>query len=267
MGAPTTSDNHRFIVQTSTGDLSASSLVVATGGLSIPKVGATDLGYRLARQFGLRVVETAPALDGFKFHTKDLKAFGDLTGVSCDGVVTCNGVSFRENILFTHNGLSGPAALQASLYWKPGNKLEIDFLPRFKGTEFEEWLLKRKKKGARSEVKTLLAEVLPKRLADLLCALHLPDHSTLSNLPDKKITEFAHRLRAFPLRPESTVGYSKAEVTRGGVDTDELSSKTMECRKVPGLYFIGEVVDVTGQLGGYNFQWAWSSGWVAGQYA
>jgi predicted Rossmann fold flavoprotein len=254
-----------FEIQTSRGPFSCHSLVIATGGLSIPKVGATDFGYRIAHQFGLNVVYPAPALDGFRFDSKDLKRFGDLTGVSVEALVTCNKAAFRENVLFTHAGLSGPAALQASLYWNPGDGVEINFLPAFEPGKLGEWFEKKKDKGVKSEVKTLLGDLLPQRLAERLCELELPPHANLLQLSGKKISDFAGLLQSFALTPASTVGYGKAEVTKGGVDTGELSSKTMECLKVPGLYFIGEVVDVTGQLGGYNFQWAWSSGWAAGQ--
>ena len=257
--------SERFELQTSLGDFSCDSLVIATGGLSIPKVGATDFGYRIARQFGLNMVYPSPALDGFRFNQKDLKRFGDLTGVSVDALVTCNKASFRENILFTHAGLSGPAALQASLYWDADDPVIINLLPAFEPGALEKWFQKKKEKGVKSEVKTLLSELLPNRLAERLCELELPPHATLLQLSGKKISDFSHLLQSFTLTPASTIGYGKAEVTRGGVDTDELSSKTMECKKIPGLYFIGEVVDVTGQLGGYNFQWAWSSGWAAGQ--
>jgi len=255
-----------FEAKTSRGDLSCESLVIATGGLSIPKVGATDFGYRIARQFGLNMVYPSPALDGFRFSPKDLKRFGDLTGVSLDCLVTCNKHSFRENVLFTHAGLSGPAALQASLYWDSEDPITLNLLPDFKPGELEKWFQKKKEKGVKSEVKTLLAELLPSRLADRLCELELEAHVNLLQISGTKIREFCTQLQHFTFIPDSTIGYSKAEVTRGGVDTDELSSKTMECKKVKGLYFIGEVVDVTGQLGGYNFQWAWSSGYVAGQF-
>jgi predicted Rossmann fold flavoprotein len=255
----------RFEIQTSLGDFACDSLVIATGGLSIPKVGATEFGYQIARQFGLNIVYPAPALDGFRFNQKDLKRFGDLTGVSVDALITCNKVSFRENILFTHAGLSGPAALQASLYWETEDPLEINLLPAFEPEVLERHFLKKKENGVKSEVKTLLGELLPNRLAERLCELELTPHANLLQLSDKTIKDFCDHLQSFTLTPSATMGYSKAEVTRGGVDTSDLSSKTMECHKVPGLYFIGEVVDVTGWLGGYNFQWAWSSGWAAGQ--
>jgi len=254
----------RFAVHTSGNAFSCDSLVIATGGLSMPQAGATGFGYQIARQFGLNIVETSPALDGFLFNRKDLKAFAGLAGVSTDAVVT-HGASFRENILFTHAGLSGPAALQASLYWHPGQAIQINFVPGEAGETFAEWFLKYKKKGSKVEVRTLLKQWLPSRLSDRLCDMGLPPVSTLPRLSEKKIQDFCDSLQNFPLAPQSTTGYDKAEVTRGGVNTDELSSKTMEAKKVPGLYFVGEVVDVTGWLGGYNLQWAWSSGWAAGQ--
>lgn len=251
-------DGARFAVLTSRGELRARSLVVATGGLSIPKIGATGLGYELARQFGLAIVPTAPALDGFTFSG----AFAQLAGVSVDCVIRCNGTAFRENILFTHTGLSGPAALQASLHWNPGDPIEIDLLP---GQDSLEWFLARKREANKMLAKNLMATLLPARLADLLCEEGRLPALPLNQLPDKTLEAFCRMLHAWKLLPTGTVGYGKAEVTRGGVDTNELSSKTMEARKVPGLYFIGEVVDVTGWLGGYNFQWAWASGWAAGQ--
>ena len=257
--------NEKFEVKTNQEDYTCDSLVVATGGLSIPKIGATGFGYDLARQFGLKIVLPFPALDGFRFKATDLKRFGDLTGVSTDAQITCGKASFRENILFTHAGLSGPAALQASLYWNKDNTLHINFIPSQTTEKLLKWFLQQKKGGSKSEMKTLLKEWIPTRLADRLCELELPARATIHTLTDKKLEDFCKKIQDFTFIPEATIGYSKAEVTRGGVDTDELSSKTMECKKVPGLYFIGEVVDVTGWLGGYNFQWAWSSGWAAGQ--
>ena len=249
----------RFLVETAAGPWEAERLVVATGGLSIPKLGASGLGYEIARQFGLALVERAPALDGFTFKEP---AYGELAGISVDCVIRCNGISFRENILFTHSGLSGPAALQASLHWRPGDELVIDLLPE---TRALEWLLAKKRAGNRALARNLLAELLPSRFAATFCDLHFPSELPLAQLADKALEQVAEKLHAWRITPAGTVGYGKAEVTRGGVDTDELSSKTMEARKVPGLYFVGEVVDVTGWLGGYNFQWAWASGWAAGQ--
>jgi predicted Rossmann fold flavoprotein len=249
----------RFKVETSRGPFTCDSLVIATGGLSIPKIGATGLGYQIARQFGIKVVATDPALDGF---TLSGEGFRELAGVSVDCVIECGGAAFRENILFTHSGLSGPAALQASLHWRAGETVTIDLLP---GHQTLEWFLQKKREGSRALVKNLLSELLPARLAERLCEQHFPSVLPLPQVSEKALEAFCDLLHAWKLVPSGTVGYSKAEVTRGGVDTDELSSKTMECKKVPGLYFIGEVVDVTGWLGGYNFQWAWASGWAAAQ--
>ncbi len=252
----------RFRVDTSRGPIEARSLVVATGGLSIPKIGATGLGYEIAEKFGLKLVTRAAALDGFTFEDRETQMFRDLAGASVDCVIECNGVRFRENILFTHAGLSGPAALQASLHWNPGDPITIDLLP---GADPFSFFLNKKKQGSRSTVRNLLAELLPTRFADKLCDLDFQSSLPLPQVSEKALEAFCAKLKAWKLVPRGTVGYSKAEVTRGGVDTDELSSKTLEVRKVPGLHFIGEVVDVTGWLGGYNFQWAWASGWAAGQ--
>jgi predicted Rossmann fold flavoprotein len=252
----------RFRVMTSSGTFAARSLVVATGGLSIPKIGATGFGYEIARQFGMALVDTHPALDGLTFAPRETEQFRGLAGVSVDCRISCNGISFRENFLFTHAGLSGPAALQISLHWKKGDTVEIDLLPDLDPLV---WFLQKKKEGNRSIVKNLLSELLPSRLSDLLCETYFPTTAPLPQVSEKALTEFCLLLRHWRLQPSGTVGYGKAEVTRGGVDTDELSSKTLEAKKVAGLFFIGEVVDVTGWLGGYNFQWAWASGWAAGQ--
>jgi len=242
--------------------LSARAVVVATGGFSIPRIGATGIGYKLARQFDLKVTETRPALDGFTFSDADMSFYRDLAGLSVDCVLSCKRISFRENILFTHVGLSGPAALQVSLHWNPGDAIEIDLLP---DRDPAEHFQRRRQEGSRSLLRTLLAELLPSRLADQLCRMRFPQDPTLAQTPEKALAVFCQDLRHWKIVPSGTVGYSKAEVTRGGVDTHELSSKTMEAKKVPGLYFIGEVVDVTGWLGGFNFQWAWASGWAAAQ--
>ncbi len=259
--------SRRFTVRSAQGDFSCESVVVATGGLSIPKLGASDLGYRIARQFELHVVDPAPALDGFVFREEGRKHFKTLAGVSLDAAVTCRGASFRENILFTHSGLSGPAALQASLYWRPGDPVEVDLVPSLPGEEFLRWLLEKRTQGVRAQLKNVLGQLLPKSFCETFCQLYSPTETPLSQLSNAHLKELCQRLHAWTFIPERTVGYQRAEVTRGGVATEELSSKTMEAKKVPGLYFIGEVVDVTGWLGGYNFQWAWASGWVAGQYA
>jgi predicted Rossmann fold flavoprotein len=256
----------RFRVHVSRGGVAdfvdCESLVVATGGLSIPKIGATGIGYEVAKQFGLKLIERAPALDGFTFKDSDTASLRELAGLSIDVVIGCNGKSFRENILFTHAGLSGPAALQASLHWYPGDTVHVDLLP---GQDPFQFFLDKKKAGNRGQVKNLLCELLPARFAEKFCAMHFPSELPLPQVSEKALQQFCAFLKDWTFVPAGTVGYSKAEVTRGGVDTDELSSKTLEARNIPGLYCIGEVVDVTGWLGGYNFQWAWASAWAAGQ--
>ena len=251
----------QFIVQTSTGELTCESLVIATGGLSIPKIGATGFGYEVARQFGLNIVEPFPALVGFHFAKKEFDEFADLAGVSVDSIVSADGPAFAENTLFTHTGLSGPAILQASLYWSPGKQLLLNLSPK---ADVKEWLLGKKRSGARAEAKNLLGDILPKRLAERFAEVY-GRAGRVAELPDKTIAELGAQLNSWCVVPRENFGYAKAEVTRGGVDTAELSSKTMEAKKVPKLYFIGEVVDVTGQLGGFNFQWAWASGHAAGE--
>ncbi len=254
--------DRRFRVETSQGPFECESLVIATGGLSIPKIGATGLGYEIASQFDLRLVDRAAALDGFVFGGTDVESLRELAGLSIDVRISCKGKVFRENILFTHSGLSGPAALQASLHWYPGDDVVVDLLPDLDPFE---WFLEKKKAGNRSLVKNLLCELLPARFVDRFCALYFPSELPLPQVSEKGLRAFCDTLKQWSFVPAGTVGYSKAEVTRGGVDTDEVSSKTFEAKKVPGLYFIGEVLDVTGWLGGYNFQWAWASGWAAGQ--
>ena len=251
-----------FEVKTGRGTFFCQSLVVATGGLSIPKIGASGIGYQIARQFGLTCIETTPALDGFTLPTEGPHSFQGLSGLSVDCTVSTQEISFRENVLFTHAGLSGPASLQASLHWKKKEPIWINFLPEI---DAYTWLSARKREGNRTLVKNLLSELIPSRLAQKLCELALPSEDPLPRLSDAEIRAFCQKLHRWEIQPTGTVGYSKAEVTRGGVSTDELSSKTMEAIKAPGLYFVGEVVDVTGWLGGYNFQWAWASGWAAGQ--
>ena len=253
---------YRFRAVTSRGAIEAQSVVIATGGLSIPKIGATGFGYGIAKQFGLKLVETVAALDGFVFAHAENLSLRELAGVSIDCVIECTGVSFRENILFTHSGLSGPAALQASLHWHRGDTVTIDLLP---GMDVFAWFMDKKKQGNRSIVKNLVSELLPNRFAERFCENYFPSTLPLPQVSEKSLEAFCRQLRGWRIVPGGTVGYSKAEVTRGGVDTDGLSSKTMESKKMPGLYFVGEVVDVTGWLGGYNFQWAWASGWAAGQ--
>jgi len=252
--------NGSYAVQTNKGLIKADCLVIATGGLSIPQVGATGYGYDIARQFGLSIVETAPALDGFRLTQSDLNEFGDLSGVSIDAIVSCGEAVFRENILFTHQGLSGPASLQASLYWREQMPVFINLVPELDAFD---WLTAQRKERGKVEIKKVLAEVLPRRFA-LKFSQILKLEGPLAHFSDQALQALSASLARWTLWPASTIGYNKAEVTRGGVDTRELSSKTMECKHVPGLFFVGEVVDVTGQLGGHNFQWAWSSGFAAG---
>lgn len=250
-----------FMVDTSLGEFESESLVVATGGLSHPDLGATGLGFGIAREFGVRVVPLRPALVPFILNRGDLRRMGELSGVSTDAIAGCNGHEFRGGLLFTHKGLSGPAALQASSFWKNGDSIHLNLMP---GVDpYELFALK---KESRTELKNLLSQYLPKRLAQEWCNLRAPS-KPIHQYSDKELREIADRLKNWELRPTATEGYAKAEVTVGGIDTSELSSKTMQVKKTPGLYFVGEVVDVTGQLGGFNLQWAWSSGYAAGQYA
>jgi predicted Rossmann fold flavoprotein len=261
-------DSPRFRLMTSAGTIECQSLVVATGGLSIPKIGATGFGYRIAEQFGLKLVPRDPALDGFVWGNAETQTLRELAGVSLEVTIETGGIAFTEALLFTHAGLSGPVALQASLHWRKGQPITIDLLPNQPEGALYEWFLERKKEGSRALMHNLLAQHVVARLADRLCELYLPApyrDQPLSQIPNQVIEDFCRLLHAWQIAPSATIGYGKAEVTRGGVSTDELSSKTMEARKVPGLYFVGEVVDVTGWLGGFNFQWAWASGWACGQ--
>ena len=253
----------RFLVETDKEVYSAESVVVATGGLSFPKFGATGVGFDLAKQFGLIVTATAPALDGFAFSAEDRQKLDGFSGIALDAVMTCNGTVFRENLLFTHAGFSGPVSLQASLHWNPGDEVRINFIPALTREELLAWFSGRR--GGKAELKNQMAELVPKRLAERFCDLYLPEPFDLGNLSKKNLESFCENLQNWRFVPGGTIGYAKAEVTRGGVDTGELSSKTMEAKKVPGLFFIGEVVDVTGWLGGFNYQWAWASGWAAGE--
>ena len=250
-----------FAVETTAGSLTAQSLVIATGGLSIPKAGASSFGYDLARQFELGVLECRPALVPLTFARADLEHFADLAGISAEVVASAEGHSFREKLLFTHRGLSGPAILQASSYWRPGVPVAIDLLPQVRLPEF---LRAARTSGERSEVHTVLGRLLPRRLADRWCEMH-GISGTVPALSDREIDRLSQTVHGWQVQASGTEGYEKAEVTAGGIDTAQISSKTFEAQKVPGLYFIGEVLDVTGHLGGFNFQWAWSSAHAAGQ--
>ena len=250
----------RFVVTTNGGEFESDSLVIATGGLSIPKLGATDCGYRLARQFGLNITQTTPGLVPLAFGKEDVSSFSELSGVSLEVISSCHGQAFRENLLFTHRGLSGPTILQTSSYWSPGNTISINLSP---DVDLRQFLKNNHQSGM--EPSTVLSEILPRRLAKQLCKRY-GWSKPLHHCSIRELSSIAAQLHDWKLEPEGTEGYSKAEVTCGGVDTKDLSSKTMEAKNVPGLFVIGEVVDVTGHLGGYNFQWAWASGFVAGQY-
>jgi len=242
-----------YVVLTNKDTYKCQSLVIATGGLSIPKIGATDFGYKVAKQFGLKIIEPQPALVPLTFP----QGFSDLSGISVESEVSCNNKTFKENILFTHKGLSGPAILQISSYWDKNSPITINLTPNINVYEF---LKDKKQTNPKQSINNALAEILPKRLAQ-----HLSSDCTIADASNNIIKEIAKNINNWEIIPTGTEGYKIAEVTRGGVDTDDFSSKTLECKSHKGLFFIGEVLDVTGQLGGYNLQWAWSSGYVAGQ--
>jgi predicted Rossmann fold flavoprotein len=260
----TSHDGHRFVLETSAGPVSAASLVIATGGLTVPKIGATPFGYRIAEQFGLAIVPPKPALVPLSFDPELLARYGDLSGISLDAQAWCGNGRFRESLLFTHRGLSGPSILQVSSYWQHGDAAEpihIDLLP---GVDVRAWFAQQRR--SRSTPAALLAQRLPKRFAQQWSeaqGLAKP----MAELSDRALEEGARALGDWRVQPSGTLGYNKAEVTLGGVDTRGLSSKSMEALRAPGLFFIGEVVDVTGHLGGFNFQWAWASGHAAGEAA
>lgn len=255
------SKSDHFRVTTDKGDFTAASLVIATGGLSIPQMGATGFAYDLARQFGLEISAPRAGLVPLTLAGPDLELASDLSGVSVPSRVRCNGAAFRESMLFTHRGLSGPAILQISSYWREGETLAIDLLPDQDAAAF---LLERKASRPKAEAKTILGELLPQRLAQRIAESE-DLAGMIGGLTNKRLRALATRLKDWRLEPAGSEGYKKAEVTLGGIDTTGLSSRTMEARDVPGLYVIGEAVDVTGWLGGYNFQWAWSSGRAAGE--
>lgn len=252
-----------FLVRLSEGEVSCQSLVVACGGKSIPKMGATGFGYDIAKQFGLRLVETRPALVPLTFEPNLLERLRPLAGVAVDAVISCGKTSFAEAMLFTHRGISGPAILQISSYWKEGDEIRINMLP---GGNIFEALRDERNRNGKQALQTALSYSLPKKLAQII-ADDIGVSGNLADMSDKIFRKVETAVHDWRIKPSGSEGYRTAEVTLGGVDTRDLDSKTMEARAVPGLYFIGEVVDVTGWLGGYNFQWAWSSGWCAGQAA
>ncbi|KEQ18563.1 BaiN/RdsA family NAD(P)/FAD-dependent oxidoreductase [Endozoicomonas numazuensis] len=263
------SESSGYTLATNMGEFSCQSVVVATGGLSFPTMGATGFGYQVAEQFGHELIEQKPALVPFTMSQVWLKQFAELSGVSSEVIASCNGQSFRENILFTHRGVSGPVILQVSSYWNQGDTVSINWIP---GTDIHVWLQSCAEQRPKAQTATILSEHMTKRLSHALC-----EQGQLRLLTDKgqkpiaqytpvQLEELANALENWALKPSGTEGYKKAEVTLGGVDTATVSSKTFESRLQPGLFFIGEVLDVTGHLGGFNFQWAWASGHCAGQY-
>ena len=239
------------------------SLVIATGGLSIPKIGATKFGYDVAQKFNLKVVKTLPGLVPLTFSEKILTICKELTGLSVEAVVSFKKVFFEEGMLFTHRGLSGPSVLQISSYWKLGDDIKIDLSPKLNVVKF---LNERKNFNPKQDISITISEILPKRLANIICNENNVS-GNICELSNKVLSRLSSSINTWVINPTGSEGYRTAEVTLGGIDTDEISSKTMMSKKHHGLFFIGEVVDVTGHLGGYNFQWAWSSGYVAGRYA
>jgi len=255
-------DESGYLLSTSNGDYSCESLVIATGGLSMPKLGATPFGYKVAEQFGLNVLPTRAALVPFTLHDKDKETLAELSGIATDVYATCNDITFKEAMLFTHRGLSGPAMLQVSSYWEAGDTLSINMLPN---NDPHEFINNAREATPDALLATCLSKVFPKRLVQSFI-----EYNDWRNVPVKQLSHgecdaIANTLENWQIKPNGTEGYRTAEVTIGGIDTNELSSKTMMAKNVDGLFFIGEVVDVTGWLGGFNFQWAWSSGWAAGQ--
>ncbi|HRE41925.1 MAG TPA: NAD(P)/FAD-dependent oxidoreductase [Ignavibacteria bacterium] len=244
------SKSDSFTINSNKGQFSCNSLVIATGGISIPKMGATDFGYNIAKQFGLKLTQISPGLVPLVINKNP---FADLSGISIDCIASIGKISFRENLLFTHKGLSGPAILQISNYWKKGSSIKINLLPEIHIKDFIN-----KNKSSKRELSNHLSDLLPKRFVEYFCNSYFKS-KPINILSEKEISKLSELIHTFNLLPDGTEGFEKAEVTLGGVDTSELSSKTMESTKVKGLFFIGEVIDVTGWLGGYNFQWAWSS--------
>ena len=256
-------DNDQYLVSTDTDQYSSESLIVATGGLSVPKIGATSFGYEIAKKFDHNIIETLPALVPLTFNEKILEICKELTGLSVEAIVSFNKVLFQEGMLFTHRGLSGPSILQISSYWKQGDNIKINLSPKLNVYQLLE---EKRKLNPKFDILNIVSEILPKRLAQIICSENKVS-GNISELSNKILKQLSENINSWLINPTGSEGYRTAEVTLGGVDTKELSSKTMMSNKHKNLFFIGEVVDVTGHLGGYNFQWAWSSGFVAGQYA
>ncbi|MFT4516825.1 MAG: putative Rossmann fold flavoprotein [Gammaproteobacteria bacterium] len=254
--------DNQYFIDANSEKYSCDSLVIATGGLSIPKIGASKFGYEVAKKFNLNIIETLPALVPLTFNEKILMMCRELSGLSLEAIVSFNKTIFEEGMLFTHRGLSGPSILQISSYWKLGNNIKINLSPNL---DVFKLLEDRKNSNPKQDINTVIVEILPKRLAHMICKENNVS-GNISELSNKILKELSDAINAWVINPIGSEGYRTAEVTLGGIDTDEISSKTMMSVKHPGLFFIGEVVDVTGHLGGYNFQWAWSSGYVAGQY-
>jgi len=255
-------ESEQYVLTTSAGDYRCDKLIVACGGLSMPKLGATPFGYKLAEQFGHSIIPVRAGLVPFTLHEHDKEQLAELSGVATNVVASNQRTSFREAMLFTHRGVSGPSILQISSYWLPGEVVTINLLPDL---DVQRWLQEAKATQPRAQLTNVLSQQLPKRLVQTLARYANWPDQRMADLSNAAIQKVAASLNAWPLMPNGTEGYRTAEVTLGGVNVDEVSSKTMESKHQPGLYFVGEVLDVTGWLGGYNFQWAWSSGWVAGQ--
>ena len=256
-------NNDQYLVSTETEQYSSESLIVATGGLSVPKIGATSFGYEIAKKFDHNIIETLPALVPLTFSEKILEMCKELTGLSVEAIVSFNKVLFQEGMLFTHRGLSGPSILQISSYWKQGDNIKVNLSPKLNVYQLLE---EKRKLNPKFDILNIISEILPKRLAQIICSENKVS-GNISELSNKILKQLSENINSWLINPTGSEGYRTAEVTLGGVDTKELSSKTMMSNKHNNLFFIGEVVDVTGHLGGYNFQWAWSSGYVAGQYA
>ena len=253
----------QYLVVSEQDTYTSQSLIIATGGLSIPKIGATDFGYKIAKKFNLDVIETLPGLVPLTFSEKILNICKELTGLSVEAIVSFKKTLFQEGMLFTHRGLSGPSILQISSYWKMGENININLLPKLNVYNFLE---EKKKSNPKQDISTIISDLLPKRLAQIICNENKVS-GNIWEISNKALRELGEAINTWIIKPTGSEGYRTAEVTLGGVNTNELSSQTMMSNKHKGLFFIGEVVDVTGHLGGYNFQWAWSSGYVAGQHA
>ena len=255
--------NDQYLVSNEIDTYSSESLIIATGGLSVPKIGATSFGYEIAKKFDHSIIETLPALVPLTFNEKILEICKELTGLSVEAIVSFNKVLFQEGMLFTHRGLSGPSILQISSYWKQGDNIKVNLSPKI---DIYQLLEEKRKLNPKFDILNIVSEILPKRLAQIICSENNVS-GNISELSNKILKQLSENINSWLINPTGSEGYRTAEVTLGGVDTKELSSKTMMSNKHNNLFFIGEVVDVTGHLGGYNFQWAWSSGYVAGQYA